>query len=375
VRFETRAIHVGQDPDPTTGAAVVPIYQTSTYVQTAVGVHKGFEYSRTANPTRSALEAALASLEDASHCLAFASGLAAEDALIRLLAPGEHVVLGDDVYGGTRRLFERVLAGIYSFTSVDMGSLEAVEAAIRPETRMIWVETPTNPYLRLADLVGLAAIARRAGAMLAVDNTFATPYLQRPLALGADVVVHSTTKYLGGHSDVIGGAVCTSDDDLAGRLDFLRNATGAVPGPLDSWLVLRGLKTLAIRMERHCANAAAVAGYLAGHPAVSTVWYPGLPTHPGHELAARQMDGFGGMVSFEVGSREEALRVVSATRLFFLGESLGGVESLIEHPAAMTHASISESPFAVSDRLIRISVGIEALDDLIDDLSRALGSS
>lgn len=373
MRFETKAIHAGQDPDPATGAAVVPIYQTSTYVQEEVGKHKGYEYSRTRNPTRTALETALAALEGASHGLAFGSGMAAEDTVLRLLSSGDHVVMGDDVYGGTRRLFEKVLDRFgLEFTSVDTTRPEAVREAIRPSTRMIWIETPTNPYLRIADIAAIADVAKGTGALLVVDNTFATPYLQRPLSLGADVVVHSTTKYLGGHSDVVGGAVCTSDDDLAGRLAFLQNAVGGVPGPFDCWLVLRGVKTLAVRMERHCGNAARVAEFLKEHPLVARVWYPGLPDHPGHEVAARQMSGFGGMVSFEVASREEALRIVSRTKLFFLAESLGGVESLIEHPAAMTHASIADSPFRVSEDLIRLSVGLEHVDDLIDDLKSAL---
>lgn len=373
MKFETRAIHVGQEPDPATGAAIVPIYQTSTYVQEEPGKHKGFEYSRTSNPTRVALEAALASLEDAKHCLAFASGMAAEDTILRLLKPGDHVILGDDVYGGTRRLFEKVLAPFgLEFTSVDMTSLDEVKGALKPATRMIWVETPTNPYLRIADISGLAEIAKEAGAPLVADNTFATPYLQRPLNLGADLVVHSTTKYLGGHSDVVGGAACTNNEEVAERLFFLRNAIGGVPGPFDSWLVLRGLKTLAVRMRAHSENARRIVEFLTEHPSVSKVWYPGLQDHPGHATAARQMDDFGGMVSFEVASKEEALGVVSKTKLFFLAESLGGVESLIEHPGEMTHASIAESPFAVSENLIRLSVGIEHADDLIDDLKSAL---
>ena len=373
MKFETKAIHVGQEPDQTTGAAIVPIYQTSTYVQEEPGKHKGFEYSRTSNPTRVALEAALASLEDAGHCLAFASGMAAEDTVLRLLKPGDHVILGDDVYGGTRRLFEKVLAPFgLEFTSVDMTSLDAVKGTLKPATRMIWVETPTNPYLRIADISGLGEIAKQSGSLLVADNTFATPYLQRPLNLGADVVVHSTTKYLGGHSDVVGGAACTNNDEVAERLFFLRNAIGGVPGPFDSWLVLRGLKTLAVRMRAHSENARRIVEFLTEHPSVTKVWYPGLEGHPGHATAARQMADFGGMVSFEVGSKDEALQVVSKTKLFFLAESLGGVESLIEHPGVMTHASIAESPFAVSENLIRLSVGIEHADDLIDDLKTAL---
>lgn len=373
MKFETKALHVGQEPDVTTGAAVVPIYQTSTYVQDEVGKHKGYEYSRTGNPTRTALEKVLAAIEDARFGLAFASGMAAEDTVLRLLSSSDHVILGDDVYGGTRRLFEQVLAGSgMTFTSVDTTSVEAVKQAFTPATKMVWLETPTNPYLRISDIRAIADIAHAAGALVAVDNTFATPYLQRPLTLGADLVVHSTTKYLGGHSDVVGGAVCLNDEAIAKRLAFLQNAVGAVPGPFDSWLVLRGIKTLGVRMRQHCANAMAVAEFLLDHPAVDSVYYPGLQTHPGHELAARQMDGFGGMVSFELHSAEEALAAAAKTKLFFLAESLGGVESLIEHPAAMTHASIKDTPFAVSDRLIRLSVGIEDVHDLIDDLKSAL---
>ena len=373
MKFDTRAIHVGQDPDPTTGAAVVPIYQTSTYVQDEVGKHKGYEYSRTGNPTRAALESVLASLEDGTHAFAFASGMAAEDTALRLLDSGDHVVLGDDVYGGTRRLFEKVLvrSGL-SFTSVDTTDVEAIESAFTPQTRMVWLETPTNPYLRIADIAASAQLAHAHGALLAVDNTFATPFLQRPLTFGADIVAHSTTKYLGGHSDVVGGALCVADAALAERIGFLQNAIGGVAGPFDAWLTLRGVKTLAVRMQRHCSNASTIAAFLNNHPAVEKVWFPGLESHPGHDVAARQMSSFGGMVSFEVGSKQEALRIVSQTRLFFLAESLGGVESLIEHPAAMTHASIADSPFSVSERLIRLSVGIEDVDDLVDDLKSAL---
>lgn len=373
MKFETRAIHVGQDPDPTTGAAVVPIYQTSTYVQDEVGKHKGFEYSRTGNPTRAALESVLASLEEGTHAFAFASGMAAEDTALRLLSSDDHVILGDDVYGGTRRLFEKVLvrSGL-TFTSVDTTDVGAITTAFTPQTRMVWLETPTNPYLRIADITATAEIAHAHGALLAVDNTFATPFLQRPLRLGADIVAHSTTKYLGGHSDVVGGALCVADSALAERIGFLQNAVGGVAGPFDAWLTLRGIKTLAVRMQRHCSNASTIAAFLKEHPAVERVWYPGLEDHPGHAVAARQMSEFGGMVSFEVGSKQEALRIVSQTRLFFLAESLGGVESLIEHPAAMTHASIADSPFSVSERLIRLSVGIEDIDDLIDDLKSAL---
>ncbi|MEO7804020.1 MAG: cystathionine gamma-synthase [Actinomycetota bacterium] len=374
MKFETRAIHVGQDADPTTGAAVVPIYQTSTYVQDEVGQHKGYEYSRTGNPTRTALEQVLASIEEARFGLAFASGMAAEDAVLRLLSAGDHVVLGDDVYGGTRRLFEKVLVrfGI-TFTAVDTADVAKVEAAIQANTKMLWVETPTNPYLRICDIAAVAQLAHHHDLLVIVDNTFATPYLQRPLTLGADIVVHSTTKYLGGHSDVVGGAACLNDEALNAKLAFIQNAVGAVPGPFDSWLVLRGIKTLGIRMREHCRNAMQVAEFLNEHPSVLKVWYPGLTEHPGHDIAARQMDDFGGMVSFELNSREEALQMVSKTKLFFLAESLGGVESLIEHPAAMTHASIADTPSAVSENLVRISVGIEDVDDLIDDLKSALG--
>jgi cystathionine gamma-synthase len=374
VRFNTRAIHVGQDPDPHTGAAVVPIYQTSTYVHSEVGKHKGYEYSRTANPTRKALETCLASLEEAEFGFAFGSGMAAEDTVLRLLSAGDHVVLGDDVYGGTRRLFDQVLTRFgLEFSSVDTTSVDEVKGAIRPNTRMVWLETPTNPYLRITDIPLVSDVAHGAGALVVVDNTFATPYLQRPLSLSADIVVHSTTKYLGGHSDVVGGAVCSSDPELSGRIKFLQNAAGGIPGPFDCWLVLRGAKTLGLRMARHCENAGRVAEFLAGHPKVETVWYPGLASHPGHEVAERQMDGFGGMISFEASNREEALRIASETKLFFLAESLGGVESLIEHPAAMTHASIAGTPYAVSDKLVRLSVGIEDVEDLIGDLESALG--
>ena len=374
MRFETNAIHVGQEPDETTGAAVVPIYQTSTYVQDEVGKHKGFEYSRTGNPTRAALEKCVAALEGAKYAFAFASGMAAEDTVLRLLSSGDHVVLGQDVYGGTRRLFEKVLVRFgLEFTSVDTTDVSSLTAALRDNTKLIWIETPTNPYLRITDIGAVADVAHRHGAWVGVDNTFASPYLQRPLESGADFSVHSTTKYLGGHSDVVGGVVCVSDHGIAERLAFLQNAVGAVPGPFDSWLVLRGIKTLGVRMRQHCANAMQIAEFLQGHPSVHKVWYPGLKDHPGHEIATRQMDGYGGMLSFEVGSKEEALRIAAGTQLFFLAESLGGVESLIEHPAAMTHASIADSEFAVSESLIRLSVGIEHVDDLIEDLQMALG--
>lgn len=386
-RFDTLTIHAGQPPDPATGAIMVPIYQTSTYVQEGLGKHKGYEYSRTGNPTRTALEACLAALEgvdlgQATYGLAFASGMAAIDTVLRLVGPGEHVLVGDDVYGGTYRLFQRVLAAYgIAFDYVDMGDLDAVAAALRPETRLLWLETPTNPLLKIADIAAIAERVRqreRSGGFrqrpyIAVDNTFATPYLQRPLALGADIVVHSTTKYLGGHSDVVGGAVVTTDAEVYERLKFLQNAVGAVPGPMDCWLVLRGVKTLSLRMERHCANARRIAAMLAEHPAVERVLYPGLPTHPGHEVARRQMRDFGGMISFIVkGGLEAAKRVVTRTKLFALAESLGGVESLIELPALMTHASVADSPLRVEAGLIRLSVGIEDGEDLLDDLRQAL---
>lgn len=372
--FETRAIHAGQDPDPATGAVVPPIYATSTYAQEEVGVHRGYEYSRTDNPTRTALQEALASLEGGRHGLAFSSGMGATATVFYLLRPGDHVILPDDVYGGTYRLVTRVLAewGV-EFDAVDLTDLDALRAAVRDETRMLWIETPSNPLMKVVDIEAAAALAREAGALSVVDNTFATPYLQAPLALGADVVLHSTTKYLGGHSDVVGGAIVLNDDDTYERLKFLQNAAGAVPGPFDCFLVLRGIKTLAVRMEAHCRGARAVAEFLAGHPRVRRVRYPGLPDHPGHEVARRQMRDFGGMISFEVGSEQEALDIVKRTRLFFLAESLGGVESLIEHPGRMTHASVAGSPLEVPGSLIRLSVGIEHPDDLIADLKQALG--
>ncbi|MDQ3931827.1 MAG: cystathionine gamma-synthase [Actinomycetota bacterium] len=374
MEFETRAIHVGQDPEPTTGAVVVPIYQTSTFAQTSVGRHSGYEYSRTGNPTRTTLETCLASLEGAERCLAFGSGMAAIDAVLRLLDPGDHLVLADDVYGGTWRLVTKVLtrSGL-RYTAVDLTDLDAVATAFTSSTRALWTETPSNPLLKVCDLTALATLAHERGARLVVDNTFATPYLQRPLELGADIVVHSTTKYIGGHSDVVGGAVC-ADASIGEQLAFLQNAAGAVPGPFDTWLTLRGLKTLALRMDRHCSNARQIAALLEGHPRVRNVRYPGLPGDPGHSLAARQMRDFGGMVSFHVvGGRDEALRVARSPRLFFLAESLGGVESLIEHPGAMTHASVAGSPLEIADDLLRLSVGIEHVDDLLADLERALG--
>ena len=374
MEFETRAIHEGQEPDPATGAVTVPIYQTSTFAQEAVGRYR-YDYSRTANPTRSALETCLASLEGAEHGLAFASGMAAITTVMHLLSPGERVVSVDDVYGGTYRLFERVYAPkgyVFEYVSAEDLSMRLPDA-LDERTRLVWIETPTNPLLNVVDLRAAAEAARAAGALCVVDNTFATPYLQRPLELGADVVVHSTTKYLGGHSDVVGGFAATSDAAVAERLRFLQNALGAVPGPFDSWLVLRGLKTLSVRMREHCANARRVAEFLDAHPAVRRVYYPGLPGHPGHELAAQQMRDFGGMVSFEVdGSLEDTLGVVERTRVFTLGESLGGVESLIEHPGRMTHATLADSPFALPDNLVRLSVGIEAAGDLVADLDQAL---
>jgi cystathionine gamma-synthase len=374
--FDTLAIHAGQDPDPRTGAVTVPIYATSTYKQDGVGgVREGYEYSRSANPTRTALEECLAAIEAGTRGLAFASGLAAEDALLRaVLRPGDHVIVPADAYGGTYRLIARVLGpwGV-EHSTIDLSDLAAVRAALRPTTRLIWCETPTNPLLGIADIAALASMARDAGARLVVDNTFATPYLQQPLLLGADAVVHSTTKYLGGHSDVIGGALVTADAELAETLAFHQNAMGAVAGPFDAWLVLRGIKTLGVRMERHCANATRVAEYLAGHPRVERVFFPGLAEHPGHELSAKQMRAFGGMVSFTVhGGEPAALAVCDAVGLITLGESLGGVESLIEHPHRMTHASVADSPLQVPDSLLRLSVGIEDVDDLLADLDHAL---
>jgi cystathionine gamma-lyase len=380
-RFATLAVHAGQEPDPSTGAIMPPIYQTSTYAQAAPGEHKGYEYARVSNPTRTALEGNLAALEGARHGLAFSSGVAATDAIVKCLRPGDHVVASNDLYGGTYRLLRQVFGpfGIGS-SFVDMSSVEEVERAFRPETRLLWIETPTNPLLRIVDIEALSAMGRARGAAVAVDNTFATPWLQQPLALGADLVVHSTTKYLGGHSDVIGGAVCTSDDEWADRLRFLVKSAGAVPGPMDCFLTLRGTKTLHLRMERHCANAARVADFLAGHPAVGTVFYPGMPDHPGHEIARRQMRDFGGMVSFILKdeSIEAANRVLSSTRVFTLAESLGGVESLLNHPATMTHGSIPREEriaAGLHDSLIRLSVGIEDVEDLVEDLDRALRSA
>ncbi len=378
--FETRAIHAGYEPDPTTGSVIPPIYATSTYKQDGVGgLRGGYEYSRSGNPTRTALEGALAALEEGERGLTFASGLAAEDTIIRaLLRPGDHVVLPDDAYGGTFRLFDKVASpwGIVH-DPAPASDPDAVRAAIRPGvTKLVWIETPSNPLLGIGDIEALAAIAHDAGALLVVDNTFATPYLQQPLTLGADVVVHSTTKYAGGHSDVVGGAIVVRDLELAEALSFHQNAMGAVPGPFDAFLTHRGLKTLGVRMDRHSDNAERVADFLLGHPAVTQVFYPGLPDHPGHAVAARQMRRFGGMVSFRVaGGEEAALRVCARTEVFTLGESLGGVESLIEHPGRMTHASVAGTALEVPADLIRLSVGIETAEDLIADLERAIGAA
>ena len=372
--FETRAVHGGQEPDEATGAITVPIHLATTFVQSAPGQHRGYEYSRTSNPTRAALERSLAGLEGARHGFAFASGMAAEDALVGLLHPGDHVVLGLDAYGGTFRLIARIYGerGI-TWSAVDLTSAEALVAALRPETRQVWVETPTNPMLTVVDIAAVAEAAHATGASVVVDNTFATPYLQNPLALSADAVVHSSTKYLGGHSDVVGGFIAVNDDNLAERLAFVQNAAGAVPSPFDCYLLLRGIKTLGVRMDRHCDNAAHVAGYLDDHPAVVQVLYPGLPDHPGHDVATRQMSGFGGMVScILAGGEAAAVAAVSSTRVFQLAESLGAVESLIEQPSTMTHLSVADSPLAVDPGLIRLSVGIETIDDLLDDLAQAL---
>jgi cystathionine gamma-synthase len=371
---DTRAIHVGQDPDAPYGAVTVPIYQTSTYAQDDIAAPKVWDYGRGGNPTREAFQQALASLEGGDRCFAFASGMGAETTLLLTLRPGDHVVLADDVYGGTYRLLTEVLGpwGLET-TTCDLLDADAVAAAIRPETRFVWVETPSNPLLKVVDIAMVVALAHATRVRVVVDNTFASPALQQPLALGADVVVHSVTKYIGGHSDLIGGAIVTSDPSLIERLGFLVNAVGAVPGPMDAFLALRGLKTLAVRMERHSANAAAIAAFLAGHEKVNQVYYPGLASHEGHAVAAGQMSGFGGMVSFSLGSAEEAARIARSTRLFVLAESLGGVESLIELPGPMTHASVTGSPLEVPPDLVRLSVGLEHPDDLIADLAQALG--
>lgn len=373
----TKAIHAGYRPDPATGAVNAPIYASSTFAQDGVGgLRGGFEYARTGNPTRSALEASLAAVEDGTYGRAFSSGMAATDCALRaLLRPGDHVVIPDDAYGGTFRLIDKVFTqwGI-AYTPVALSDLDAVRAAINPQTRLIWVETPTNPLLSIADISGIAQIGASSSAKVLVDNTFASPALQQPLTLGADVVLHSTTKYIGGHSDVVGGALVTNDEELDRAFAFLQNGAGAVPGPFDAYLTLRGLKTLVLRMQRHSENAAAVADFLAGHPAVSGVLYPGLPGHPGHEVAARQMRSFGGMVSVRMrGGRAAAEKLCAQTRVFILAESLGGVESLIEHPSAMTHASTAGSQLEVPDDLVRLSVGIEDVADLLADLDQALG--
>ncbi len=372
--FETRAIHEGQEPDPATGSVTVPIYQTSTYVQEAVGVNKGYDYARVSNPTRTALQTCLASLENAEYGAAFSSGIGATTTLMHLVHPSEKVVCVNDVYGGVYRMFTQIYEPKgYSFEFLDVDTINSSLADhIDEKTRIVWLETPTNPLLNIVDIAAATKAAHEVGAMVVVDNTFATPYLQRPLDLGADVVVHSLTKYLGGHSDLVGGFVATNDPTVAERLYFLQKSLGAVPGPMDCWLVLRGIKTLAIRMQKHSENGRRVAEYLASHDAVESVLYPGLPGHPGHEIAARQMDEFGGMVSFLVESEEEAVDLVARTKIFLLAESLGGVESLIEHPARMTHASTADAPFATPKNLIRLSVGIESVTDLIGDLEQAL---
>jgi cystathionine gamma-synthase len=374
--FNTRAIHAGQEPDAATGAVNVPVHLSTTFKQDGVGgLRGGYEYSRSGNPTRTALQEALAALEQGTQGMAFASGLAAEDTLLRTVCePGSHVILGGDAYGGTFRLISKVLSrwGV-EHTPADLNDPDALRAAIQPTTRVIWTETPTNPLLNIADIALTAEVAHDAGALLVVDNTFASPYLQQPLTLGADVVVHSTTKYLGGHSDVVGGALVTADAELGERLAFNQNAMGAVAGPFDSWLVLRGIKTLGVRMDRHQQNAARITEFLLGHPDVTAVLYPGLPDHPGHDIAVKQMSGFGGMLSFRVrGGEEQALRICERAQLFTLAESLGGVESLIEHPGRMTHASAAGSPLEVPADLVRLSVGIEDVDDLLADLEQAM---
>ncbi|HXG93525.1 MAG TPA: cystathionine gamma-synthase [Blastocatellia bacterium] len=376
MKFSTKAIHAGQEPDPTTGAVSVPIYQTSTYAQEALGKHKGFEYARTQNPTRLALERNLAALENGRACFAFASGMAAINAVMTLLQAGDHVVVSDNTYGGTFRLFDKVLRKFgLEFSYVDAREPQAVEDAARAETRMVFIETPTNPVMSLVDIQAVAEITRRRGIRLVVDNTFMSPYFQRPLELGADIVVHSTTKYLNGHSDSVGGAVILNDEEDARQLAFIQNAAGAIISPMDAFLIMRGTKTLAVRMRQHDENGRAVAQFLTEHPRVLKVYYPGLKSHPQHELARRQMMGFGGMISFETGSLENASRVLESVRLCTLGESLGGVETLISHPATMTHASVPEAErnrLGITDGLVRISVGIEDVEDIIADLDQAL---
>lgn len=379
MRFATKAIHAGVSPDPSTGAIMTPIYQTSTYVQEAPGKHKGYEYSRTHNPTRTALQQALAALENAKHGICYASGLAATDALLKLFQPGDEIVATNDLYGGTYRIFTKIFEGFgLKFRFVDLSDAAQIETVFSEKTKMLWLETPTNPLLRLIDIEAYATAAKARGILTVVDNTFASPYLQNPLDLGADIVMHSVTKYLGGHSDTVMGAIMLNDDALAQRLTFIQNACGAVPGPQDCFLVLRGIKTLHLRMQRHCENARRVAEFLQNHPKVGKVYYPGLPNHPGHDLAKRQMRDFGGMLSFELkgDDYDEAVRVMSGFQVFSLGESLGGVESLCTHPASMTHASIPKEERAKSglkDTLIRLSVGVEDAEDLIEDLRQAIG--
>ncbi len=371
--FETRAIHAGQEPDPATGAIITPIYQTTTFVQDAVGENKGYDYARAANPTRTALQVALASLENAAHGIAFSSGLGATTTLMHLVDPGDRVILIADVYGGVYRMTSQIYEPKgYVFEYLPAPEFANLADHLDVRTRMVWVETPSNPLLNIVDIEAAARAAKAVGALLVVDNTFATPYLQQPLDLGADIVLHSTTKYVGGHSDVVGGFCATNDPTIAERLFFLQKSLGAVPGPFDCWLILRGLKTLALRMRQHSENARAIAGWLEQQPAVTKVLYPGLPGHPGHEIARRQMRDFGGMISFLTETEEEAVALVERTKLFALAESLGGIESLIEHPARMTHASTADAPFAAPRNLVRLSVGIEAVDDLIADLAAAL---
>lgn len=374
--FATEAIHAGQEPDPATGAIITPIYQTSTYVQEGVGRHKGYEYARTQNPTRLALERNIAALEGGQACFAFASGMAAINVVMTLLKAGDHCVVSDTTYGGTFRLFDRVLTQFnLDFTYVNSADLDAVRNAIRPETRMVFVETPTNPVMTLTDLAAVAAVTRAAGVKLVVDNTFMSPYFQRPLSLGADIVVHSTTKYLNGHSDSVGGVVVLNDQEVAERIAYLQNAAGAIMSPFDAWLILRGTKTLAVRMRQHDENGRAVANFLVEHPKIEKVFYPGLKSHPQHELACRQMSGFGAMIAFETGSRERAIKFLESVRLCALAESLGGVETLVCHPATMTHASVpadERQRLGITDGLVRISVGIEDVDDIIADIDQAL---
>lgn len=378
MRFDTKAIHAGQDPDPSTGSVTVPIYQTSTYVQDALGQHKGYEYARTGNPTRAALEVCMAALEGGSHGICFASGMAAITTLTMLMSAGDHTIVSDNTYGGTFRVFDKVMRRLgLEFSYVDTSDAELVRAAMRPTTKMIFVETPTNPVMRLTDIAVMAEIAREQGALVVVDNTFMSPYFQRPIEHGADVVVHSTTKYLNGHSDGVGGAIVVNDADLADRLYFLQNAAGAILSPMDSFLVLRGIKTLGVRMRQHDSNGRRVASFLSEHPRVQAVYYPGLASHPQHDLAIRQMGGFGGMIAFETGSIENARAVLESVRVCALAESLGGVETLISHPASMTHASVPPSDrerLGITDGMVRISVGIEDVDDIVEDLDRSLSA-